>query len=511
MLYSFYVFVFPYLRFLLSSEKKIYLRILFLFTATLCIRLYYNQQDPYLHNWDERFHALVAKNMMSDPFKPMLRIDALLPYNYQDWWDNHIWVHKQPLFLWQMALSMKVFGVNEFAVRFPSALMCALLSLIIFRIGIVINKPLAGFSAAFLFCFSFFSIEQTCGAIGMDHNDVAMGFYVTASIWCLLEYYHSNKKYWLILLGIFSGCAILVKWLIGVLVYGCWSICILLQNNYKKYFHELLKMILPLTITSIIFIPWQVYIIKTFPEESKYVYEFNRRHITEALEGHTGNIFIYLKYINTQYSLLGIPIILSGILLMLRNKIQKEYKIILSSAIFIIYFFFSVVVATKAAGYVYIISPFVLLIIGLNFDYLHSFLLKKFPTDKAVIILSGLLFITCFMNLQYLRLNKSHFKGHSDYNVENKKNKINNTTIYKSLDSYLNGNYVVLNGNSVETAEAMFYSNQNVYGWWPDEPAYNGLKAAGYKIAAFTDHGKQLLPPYIKNDPDVVIIDKVLQ
>ena len=52
--------------------------------------------------------------MMEDPFKPMLIKNPLFPYHYGDWWNCHIWVHKQPLFLWQMALSMKIFGVSTF-------------------------------------------------------------------------------------------------------------------------------------------------------------------------------------------------------------------------------------------------------------------------------------------------------------------------------------------------------------------------------------------------------------
>ncbi len=36
--------------------------------------------DPFLHTWDERYHALVAKNMMVHPFTPMLHVDDQLIY-----------------------------------------------------------------------------------------------------------------------------------------------------------------------------------------------------------------------------------------------------------------------------------------------------------------------------------------------------------------------------------------------------------------------------------------------
>ena len=41
--------------------------------------------DLYLHSWDERYHALVAKNMMDNPFVPMLYKNAILPFDPIDW------------------------------------------------------------------------------------------------------------------------------------------------------------------------------------------------------------------------------------------------------------------------------------------------------------------------------------------------------------------------------------------------------------------------------------------
>ena len=60
------------------------------------LRLHYAHLDPYLHAWDERYHALVAKNLMDDPLLPLLRAEPLVPYDNKAWCCNHIWVHKQP-------------------------------------------------------------------------------------------------------------------------------------------------------------------------------------------------------------------------------------------------------------------------------------------------------------------------------------------------------------------------------------------------------------------------------
>ena len=79
--------------------------------------------DLFLHDWDERYHALVAKNMMDDPFTPMLYQNPILGYDIENWCGNHIWLHKQPLPLWMMSASMSVFGINEIALRLPSILL----------------------------------------------------------------------------------------------------------------------------------------------------------------------------------------------------------------------------------------------------------------------------------------------------------------------------------------------------------------------------------------------------
>lgn len=75
-----------------------------------------------LHTWDEKFHALVAKNLMDNPFQPILIKENLLHLNHEIWSFSHIWFSKPPLAHWPMAASMSIFGVNEIALRLPSLL-----------------------------------------------------------------------------------------------------------------------------------------------------------------------------------------------------------------------------------------------------------------------------------------------------------------------------------------------------------------------------------------------------
>src|SRR5687768_4820417 len=113
-----------YFHFVKDKQKT---ALFLLLASAFLLRLLMISLDPYLHEWDERHHALVAKHMIDNPFKPMLFLEHIFPVNKHDVSYTDIWVHKQPVFLWQMALSMKLFGVNLIAMRLPSAIMGTLI------------------------------------------------------------------------------------------------------------------------------------------------------------------------------------------------------------------------------------------------------------------------------------------------------------------------------------------------------------------------------------------------
>jgi hypothetical protein len=72
----------------------------------------------HLFDWDEINFAESAREMLVTGNYSRVQID------FQPFWE------KPPLFFWMQALSMKIFGINEFAARFPNALIgiCTLLA-----------------------------------------------------------------------------------------------------------------------------------------------------------------------------------------------------------------------------------------------------------------------------------------------------------------------------------------------------------------------------------------------
>lgn len=493
-----------YITFRKGQEKA---GMILLFCAALLLRFFMAQLDPYLHEWDERFHALVAKNMMQHPMTPMLRKDMLLPYDYKDWSDNHIWLHKQPLFLWQMALSMRLFGINTFAVRFPGVLEGALLTLVIYRMGRLAFNKNTGYFGALFFAFSYFQLEQCSGLIGMDQNDIAFCFYVTLSLWALMEYLHSGHWIWIICIGFFAGAAVLVKWLTGMLVFACWAIQNLTSHGLHVRRYPWLKICMSLALALAVFLPWQIYILHAFPVESRWEYTFNTMHINKALEGHRGSAWYYFGLIPVQYNLLILIPLMAGLAFLFRNPVTKGLHIVLLSAVLLIYIFFSFIVKTKMPGFVFVISPLLLLIAGHGTDRILSYL-RRLVQKKILreILCAALVLTMCMFAFNFSRIRTAHVKGHSAFTENYRAEKLHNTAIYKKLDSLAGDCDVVFNCPPTEDVDAMFFSDKNVYAWYPDETQLDSIRSEGHKVAAFASWGKQGLPPYMEDTSTVHII-----
>lgn len=162
---------------------------------------------------------------------PTLYDDPIVNMPYDRWDKFHIWLHKQPLFLWQIALSFKLFGISEFSLRLPSVIFGCILVFASYRVGKILVNERTGFLMSILIISSLYNIELIAGQRMLDHNDVSFMVYVSLSIWSLVEYYISKNKIWIYAIGLFSGCAILCKWLVGLLVYFGWIVLKLMGKN----------------------------------------------------------------------------------------------------------------------------------------------------------------------------------------------------------------------------------------------------------------------------------------
>ena len=86
----------------------------------------------HLFDWDEVNFAEAAREMLITGEYSYVQI------NFKPFWE------KPPMFIWMQALSMSVFGINEFAARFPNAVCGALTLLLLFQIGSKLHSDRLG-------------------------------------------------------------------------------------------------------------------------------------------------------------------------------------------------------------------------------------------------------------------------------------------------------------------------------------------------------------------------------
>lgn len=474
-----------------------------IFLAGLSLRIYMAFLDPMLHDWDERFHALVAKNMIVHPFKPMLYIHQYFTTDLYNWTFNHIWLHKQPLFLWQMALSMKLFGVSEIAMRLPSVIMGSLMILLVYRICILATgNKVAALLSALLLCFNNYYLNLISGREGMDHNDVAFGFYILASFWAYAEYLRRPMWRWVILIGLFAGGAVLNKWLTGIIVFAPWgvqTIISFLQTRKLKLTHLLTA----IAVCVIVFLPWQLYILYKFHDIALYEYTYNTKHIWEIVEGHAGDTWIYLNSFPDYFGWYANYLVPIGtVWVFFLKPVKWNYRLLLILPTVIVFCFFSFLAQTKIRGYFFMMAPFCIILAGIGLQNIID-LFGRFRILAASIII-----LTCI----YWTLNPKQINDYI-HDVNYREAKIYNTNIYKMLDEIISRDItVVLNANSQEHVDIMFYSSRlEAYHSDISKEEFERVTKNGMKIAAFDSREHYPLPDYIRNYEHLYLIKEKLR
>ncbi|MEP7219996.1 MAG: glycosyltransferase family 39 protein, partial [Bacteroidota bacterium] len=126
-----------------------------------------------------------------------------------------------PLYIWLEALSLKIFGITEFAVRFPSALLAAGTLLIIFAIGKNLADRETGFIAALLYGINpFVDFYARQGQF-----DSALVFFLTLAVYLIIIAEKKSSNRFAFFSGLAVGCALMTKLFVGFgipLAYGIW-------------------------------------------------------------------------------------------------------------------------------------------------------------------------------------------------------------------------------------------------------------------------------------------------
>ena len=161
--------------------------------------------DFNLFDWDEINFAESSREMLvsGDFFHVQINFE---PFH-----------EKPPLFFWLQVLSMKVFGINAFAARFPNALLGVFTPIILFMMGTKIKNSSFGILWSLVYLLGLLpSLYFRTGII-----DPYFNLFIFTSIY--FGYLHfSNEevknKIHLVLSGFFAGLALITKGPVAVLI-----------------------------------------------------------------------------------------------------------------------------------------------------------------------------------------------------------------------------------------------------------------------------------------------------
>lgn len=198
----------------------------------------------HLFDWDEINFAESAREMMltGEYFRVQI--------NFQPFWE------KPPLFFWLQTLSMKVFGVNEFAARFPNAVCGILVLCTIFYIGRkYFSRRLAMFWVLMMTASLTPHLYYKSGII-----DPFFNYFILLSVWMVFEatqqQLNSQRTKYYILAGAFNGLAVLTKGPVALLILLLCCAVLFVIRRFKPFFNiwqPFLALLIVLAITSVWF------------------------------------------------------------------------------------------------------------------------------------------------------------------------------------------------------------------------------------------------------------------
>lgn len=426
--------------------------------------------DLHLREWDERYHALVAKNLMEDPLKPVLYKNPVLEYDHQNWVRNHVWLAKPPVPLWFMSAGLSVFGINEIALRIPSILFSCLGIYLMFILGKYLYNEKTGLLAAFLYAINGMLLEISSGRISSDHVETFFNVFVLGSAVFSFLILKFPKRHLLFscLAGFFFGMAFLSKWYPAFIVVPIF-ISILVFGKTFSIRQIIWSILIFMGISLITVMPWMLYIYNTFPEETSYMLKALLEPVSSVIQGHEGNFWFYFDVLRIVF---GEIIYLPLIWFLYKTFKESDYRSLTLNLWWIlplIIFSFS---ETKRGTYLLVSAPSIFIITAVFFLFLLNYLKGKKHEWFYKLIMIALIALPVRYSIERLKPFVDR-----DFNPAwaQELRSLRENISFREKDKVL-----VFNIN--KPIDAMFYSGLTVYEEVPGKGKLEELEKQGYQI-----------------------------
>lgn len=336
--------------------------------ALLYMPLFGHLDALVIRTWDEARLANNAYEMLNNGNYIVTYCDG----------EPDMWNTKPPLMIWLQVLFMKLIGVNELAVRLPSAIAGLLTCLIIlcFFYKYLGNYTLGFISILVLITTAGYSFIDLHGTRTGDY-DALLTLFTTLHALCYFLFLENKKQKYLIAFFFFLSLATFTKGIAGLLLLPGIFIYTVYKNeffavlkNYRVYLYTLLSILL---ISSYYYAREQInpgYIEAVIDNELG-----GRFH--KALEGHKEPFeFYFLNVINEYFKpwYYFIPLSLVAIFYT-KNILLKKLGVF--CAICSVSFILIISIAeTKITWYAMPSFPFIAIIIALFINYLYELIIS---------------------------------------------------------------------------------------------------------------------------------------
>ena len=328
------------------------------------------------------------------------RGDLIVPY-----FNNQFRFDKPPLTYWFQVASYRLFGENDFAARFPTAIAAALVAVILLAWGQQLGDEKVGWWAAIIFCLSLQTFIQGKAATA----DMWLVLFVTVAHWAAWELFKANTEHrtsniehrtvfwWTFYISL--AFAFLAKGPIG------WTplltVAIAHRFHRQKHFAAHFKFVRGLLLMLVLICLWGI------PALVRTQGEFFRvgigKHVVErsvaTMEGHgASSVWMYLAllpfyFLTVFASFFPWSIKLPALWKKLRAQRDRTDQFLLAGALIIFGIF--TVVQTKLPHYTLPAFPLLALLVARRFESLRF--ARALPIAATAVYLAIALFLSPFL------------------------------------------------------------------------------------------------------------------
>jgi 4-amino-4-deoxy-L-arabinose transferase-like glycosyltransferase len=296
--------------------------------------------NVHLFDWDEINFAESSREMImsGDYFRVQI--------NYQPFWE------KPPLFFWLQALSMQLFGVNEYAARFPNAVIGILTLLVIFKIGTKEFDLKFGLFWVMFYAGSFLPhFYFKSGIIDPLFNlCIFLSIYFLSLVASADSQYAQKRSFFALISGAFIGLGILTKGPVALLILLLTAIVFMVIRKRFGVFRFSEILVFSVSAGLVAFLWFGLEIIKNgfwFIEE---FIEYQIRLFKTQDAGHGGPFYYHFVILLLGCFPASLFVYKSFSKVYTDSYRQKDFKLWMSIALWVVLILFSIV-KTKIVHY----------------------------------------------------------------------------------------------------------------------------------------------------------------